>query len=201
MNYFQPEFVNITHNKFHHQFLPCIFIMENYLNKLHHIKCFIFDVDGVLTDGKVLALESGEQARIFLVKDGYGIERALLAGYIVAIISGGNQIGVQKRLEFLKIKHIYLGVKNKIDVFNKLCNEYKIKPEEVLYVGDDLPDYEVMKLVGLPCCPNDATQEIKNISLVVSDKNGGEGCVRDVIEKVMKVQGTWMKFENENINN
>jgi 3-deoxy-D-manno-octulosonate 8-phosphate phosphatase (KDO 8-P phosphatase) len=175
--------------------------MENYLNKLHHIKCFIFDVDGVLTDGKVLALESGEQARNFLVKDGYGIERALLAGYIVAVISGGNQIGVQKRLEFLKIKHIHLGVKNKIEVFNELCAEHKIKPEEVLYVGDDLPDYDVMKLVGLPCCPNDATQEIKNISLVVSDKNGGEGCVRDVIEKVMKVQGTWMKFENENINN
>ena len=175
--------------------------MENYLNKLHAIKCFVFDVDGVLTDGKVLALESGEQARNFLVKDGYGIERALLAKYIVAIISGGKQKGVKKRLEFLHIEHIHLGVKNKIEVFNTLCEDNKIKPEQVLYVGDDLPDYDVMKLVGLPCCPADATQEIKDIALYVSDKKGGEGCVRDVIEKVMKVQGTWRKFEGENINN
>jgi 3-deoxy-D-manno-octulosonate 8-phosphate phosphatase (KDO 8-P phosphatase) len=175
--------------------------MSNYLKKLHDIKCFIFDVDGVLTDGKVLALESGEQARGFLVKDGYGIERALLAGYTVAIISGGNQVGVQKRLEFLKIKYIHLGVKDKIEVFNKLCADANIKPAEILYVGDDLPDYDVMKLAGLPCCPKDAVQEIKDISLYISDKNGGEGCVRDVIEKVMKVQGSWRKFENENINN
>jgi 3-deoxy-D-manno-octulosonate 8-phosphate phosphatase (KDO 8-P phosphatase) len=175
--------------------------MSNYLAKLHDIKCFIFDVDGVLTDGKVLALESGEQARSFLVKDGYGIERALLAGYTVAIISGGNQAGVFKRLEFLKIKHIHLGVKDKIEVFGKLCRDENIDPSEVLYVGDDLPDYDVMTLAGLPCCPKDAVQEIKNISLYISDKNGGEGCVRDVIERVMKVQGTWRKFENENINN
>lgn len=172
-----------------------------FLEKLKDIKCFVFDVDGVLTDGKVLALETGEQARNFLVKDGYGIERALLAKYIVAVISGGKQKGVKKRLEFLNVEHIYLGVKNKIEVFNKLCEDNKIKPEQVLYVGDDLPDYDVMKVVGLPCCPADATNEIKEIALYVSDKNGGEGCVRDVIEKVMKVQGTWRKFENENINN
>ncbi len=173
----------------------------NYLSKLKQIKCFVFDVDGVLTDGKVLALASGEQARSFLVKDGYGIERALLAGYLVAIISGGAQDGVQKRLGFLKIKHIYLGVKDKVEVFQNFCEMHAIKPDEVLYVGDDLPDYDVMKLAGLPCCPLDAVQEIKDISLYVSEKKGGEGCVRDVIEKVMKVQGTWRKFENENINN
>ena len=175
--------------------------MSNYLEKLHDVSCFIFDVDGVLSDGRVLALASGEQARSFLVKDGYGIERALLAGYHVAIISGGNQIGVQKRLEFLKIKHIHLGVKDKIEVFTNLCTELHIQPEEVLYVGDDLPDYDVMKLAGLPCCPQDATQEIKEISLYISDKKGGKGCVRDVVERVMKVQGTWRKFEGENINN
>lgn len=175
--------------------------MESYLSKLNQIKCFVFDVDGVLTDGKVIALESGEQARNFLVKDGYGIERALLAGYTIAIISGGSQTGVKKRLEFLKIKHIHLGVKDKIEVFNTLCKNNKIKAEEVLYVGDDLPDYDVMKLSGLPCCPSDATNEIKTIALYVSDKKGGEGCVRDVIEKVMKVQGTWRKFEGERIDN
>ena len=175
--------------------------MANYLAKLHDIKCFVFDVDGVLTDGTVLALESGEQTRKFNIKDGYGIERALLAGYQVAIISGGNQLGVQKRLTFLKIKHIFLGVKNKIEVFQALCSELTIEAKNVLYVGDDLPDYDVMKLAGLPCCPQDATQEIKEISLYVSDKKGGEGCVRDVIERVMKVQGTWRKFDGENINN
>lgn len=175
--------------------------MKNYLEKLQHIKCFVFDVDGVLTDGKVLALASGEQPRSFLVKDGYGIERALLAGYIIAIISGGAQEGVQNRLEFLKIKHIYLGVKDKVVTFENLCEALQIKSSEVLYMGDDLPDYDVMKKVGLPTCPADAVQEIKEISDYVSDKKGGQGCVRDVIEKVMKVQGTWRKFENENINN
>jgi 3-deoxy-D-manno-octulosonate 8-phosphate phosphatase (KDO 8-P phosphatase) len=175
--------------------------MANYLSQLHHIKCFVFDVDGVLTDGMVLALESGEQTRRFNIKDGYGIERALLARYHVAIISGGKQIGVEKRLQFLKIKHIHLGVKNKVVVFNQMLTELNITPNQVLYMGDDLPDYEVMKLVGLPCCPADATQEIKDLSLYVSDKKGGEGCVRDVIEKVMKVQHTWRKFEGEDINN
>ncbi len=173
----------------------------NYLEKLRHIKCFVFDVDGVLTDGKVLALASGEQARSFLVKDGYGIERALLAGYVVAIISGGNQEGVRKRLEFLKIKHIHLGAKNKVEVLNSLCSEHCIDKSQILYMGDDWPDFEVMKITGLPCCPNDAVQEIKEISLYISDRKGGDGCVRDVIEKVMKVQGTWHKFENESINN
>jgi 3-deoxy-D-manno-octulosonate 8-phosphate phosphatase (KDO 8-P phosphatase) len=168
---------------------------------LENIKCFVFDVDGVLTDGMTLALESGEQARAFNIKDGYGIERALLAGFHVAIISGGNQIGVRKRLEFLKINHIHLGVKNKVEVLSQLCKEIKVKPEEMLYVGDDLPDYEVMQLVGLPCCPADAVSEIKEISKYVCDNSGGKGCVREVIEKVMRRQAKWIRFENENINN
>ena len=165
------------------------------------IKCFVFDVDGVLTDGMTIALESGEQARAFNIKDGYGIERALLAGFHVAIISGGNQIGVRKRLEFLKIKHIYLGVKNKVEVLKALYKELDVKAEEILYVGDDLPDFEVMQLVGLPCCPADAVQDIKEISKYVADNNGGHGCVREVIEMVMRRQGKWKRFENENINN
>lgn len=169
--------------------------------KLHQVKCFIFDVDGVLTDGSILALESGEQARAFQVKDGYGIEKALIAGYHVAIISGGNQVGVRKRLEFLKVKHIHLGVKDKIETFETLCKELGITPDQILFMGDDLPDYDVMRLVGLPCCPADAVEEIKEISQYVSDKKGGEGCVRDVIEKVMKGQGTWRKLGHENINN
>lgn len=175
--------------------------MVKELDRLHLIKCFVFDVDGVLTDGQVLALESGEQARSFCIKDGYGIERALLAGYHVAIISGGSQEGVRKRLQFLKIQHIHLGVKDKIPVFNQLCSDLGIRPEEVLYMGDDLPDYDVMKLAGFPCCPVDAIQEVKDVSLYVSSKEGGQGCVREVIERVMKVQKTWRKFDGEQIDN
>ena len=168
---------------------------------LDRIKCFVLDVDGVLTDGTVLALESGEQTRSFSIKDGYGIEKALQAGYHVAIISGGNQVGVCKRLEFLKIKHIHLGVKDKVVTLEALCVELGLTPEEIVFVGDDLPDYDVMLMSGLPCCPADATHEIREISMYVSNHNGGRGCVREIIEMVMKKQGTWRKFEVENINN
>ncbi|MFA6261802.1 MAG: HAD-IIIA family hydrolase [Bacteroidia bacterium] len=175
--------------------------MENYLSHLHLIRCFIFDVDGVLTDGKVLALESGEQARGFLVKDGYAIELALKSGYHVAVISGGAQVGVQKRLEFLKVNPIYLGVKNKVDQFNQVCSDLKIQPDQVLYMGDDWPDFEVMQLAGIPACPADAVPEIKNISLYVSGHKGGEGCVRDVIEKVLKAQDNFHPTGKLSINN
>lgn len=175
--------------------------MHNYLDQLTSIRHFVFDVDGVLTDGKVLALESGEQARSFLVKDGYAIECALKAGYTITIISGGNQEGVFKRLSFLHIPHIYLGVKDKVATFNKLCAEQQIDPQTVLYMGDDLPDFEVMHHVGLPTCPADAVPEIKAIAAYVSGVKGGEGCVRDVIEKVMRAQQTWHLQQQVNINN
>ncbi|MCU0422686.1 MAG: HAD-IIIA family hydrolase [Bacteroidia bacterium] len=170
-------------------------------NSIEPITCFVFDIDGVLTDGTAICLESGEQARTFNIKDGYGIERALLAGYHVAIISGGNQIGVRKRLEFLKIKHIFLGVKDKVESLQHLLKELQLNTNQVLFMGDDLPDYDVMKMVGLPCSPADAVEEIKHISKVVAQKQGGKGCVREIIELVMKQQGTWRKFDQENINN
>lgn len=165
------------------------------------IKCFVFDVDGVLTDGTVIALESGEQARSFNIKDGYAIEQALGAGYLVAIISGGNQLGVHKRLSFLKIPHIYLGVKNKVETLMELCKETKISPYEILYAGDDMPDFEVMKLVAIPCCPADASHQIKEISMYVSEKAGGHGFVRELIEMVMNRQGKWHSQSQQNINN
>jgi 3-deoxy-D-manno-octulosonate 8-phosphate phosphatase (KDO 8-P phosphatase) len=175
--------------------------MANYLDKLKEIKCFVFDVDGVLTDGKIIALSNGEQARTFLIKDGYAIERALKAGYHIAIISGGNQEGVFKRLQFLNIEHIYLGVKDKVSVLKGICDQLTIEPNVILYMGDDWPDYEVMQLVGLPACPADAVSDVRAISNYISDIKGGEGCVRDVIEKVMRVQGTWHKYRDEIINN
>jgi 3-deoxy-D-manno-octulosonate 8-phosphate phosphatase (KDO 8-P phosphatase) len=163
------------------------------------ITTFIFDVDGVLTDGSVLALESGEQARIFYIRDGYGIEKALEAGYKVAIISGGNQVGVRKRLEFLKVPYIYLGVatNRKLEVFEKFVQENGLIVEEILYMGDDMPDFEVMKTGVLATCPEDASHDIQAIVHFISRFKGGKGAVRDVIEQVMKAQNTWMQVPGE----
>lgn len=160
------------------------------------INTFIFDVDGVLTDGCVIAYETGEQSRRFYVKDGYAIEKALLAGYHIVVISGGQQESVRKRLNFLGIKDVFLGVKDKVEVFNEYTKTRHIDPATILYMGDDIPDYHVMQLVGLPTCPQDSSPEIKAISNYISHKNGGKGAVRDVIEQVMKVQGKWHLYYN-----
>ena len=156
------------------------------------INTFVLDVDGVLTDGTVIALASGEQARTFLVKDGYAVEKAIQKGYNVVIITGGFQEGVKKRLSFLGVKDIYSGVKDKVKVLNEYLTEKNIDLSQVLYMGDDLPDYDVMKIVGIATCPADATQEIKEISQYISTFNGGKGAVRDIIEQVLKNQGTWV---------
>jgi 3-deoxy-D-manno-octulosonate 8-phosphate phosphatase (KDO 8-P phosphatase) len=161
------------------------------LNKLKTITTFIFDVDGVLTDGTLVANASGEQTRRFYIKDGYAIEKALQNGYHILIISGGFEEGVRKRLEFLGIKDIFLGVKDKLTLFKEYTNTRHIEPSQILYMGDDIPDYQMLKLVGLPTCPNDAVVDIKPICEYISPYDGGRGAVRDVIEKVMKAQGKW----------
>ncbi len=153
---------------------------------------FVFDVDGVLSDGTVLCLASGEQARTFYIKDGYAIEQALRQGFKVAVISGGFQDGVKKRLEFLGIKDIFLGIKDKVTVFETYIKDNNINTEEVLYMGDDLPDYDVMKLAGICACPADAAEDILTISDYITMKEGGKGAVREVIERVMKVQKKWI---------
>jgi len=157
------------------------------------ISTFIFDVDGVLTDGSIISFASGEHARNFYIKDGYAIEKALQAGYNIIIISGGFEEGVKNRLTFLGIKDIFLGVKDKIELFNTYRKDRHINKEEILYMGDDIPDYKMLKLVGLPTCPADAAEDIKEICSYVSPFPGGRGAVRDVIEKVMKAQGKWLK--------
>jgi 3-deoxy-D-manno-octulosonate 8-phosphate phosphatase (KDO 8-P phosphatase) len=159
--------------------------------KLKSIDTFVLDVDGVLTDGSVLALASGEQVRTFLVKDGYAIEKALAASFNVCIITGGFQEGVKKRLEFLGITDIFMGVKNKVEVFYKYLNDNNITSENTLYMGDDLPDYDVMMLCGLRACPSDAAADILAISDYVSPKAGGKGAVRDVLEATLKAQNKW----------
>ena len=157
------------------------------------ITTFIFDVDGVLTDGSVISFASGEHARNFYIKDGYAIEKALQSGYNVIIISGGFEEGVKNRLTFLGVKDIFLGVKDKIALFNTYLQDKHLDKSAILYMGDDVPDYKMLKLVGLPTCPSDAAQDIKEVCTYISAYPGGRGAVRDVIEKVMKAQGKWLK--------
>ena len=167
------------------------------IDRFKRIKSFIFDIDGVLTDGRVLALESGEQPRSFHVRDGYGINRALKMGYRVAIISAQNQVGVRKRLEYLGVKDIFIGSSpdGKLAIYEKFLTDNDLDEDEVVYMGDDLPDFEVMgRPAVLAACPADAAEEIIGLSDYVSPLNGGFGAARDLIEQVMKAQGTWMAW-------
>ena len=163
----------------------------NYKEKLNHIKTFIFDVDGVLTDGKILLHPSGEQMRNMNVKDGMAIREAIKKGFLVAIISGGKSQGLIERFKHLKINDVYLGCDDKKDALSDLIQIHELDLQSILYMGDDINDWEVMKEVGLSSCPQDAAPEIKAISDYISHKNGGQGCVRDVIEQTLKVQEKW----------
>lgn len=161
---------------------------------MNDITTFIFDVDGVLTDSSVHITPTGEMLRVMNIRDGFAMKAAVESGYHVCIISGGSNEGVRIRLQNLGIKDIHLACPDKVQNFKEYTALYDLKPEQVLYMGDDIPDYHVMKLVGLPTCPQDASPEIKEISRYISHKNGGRGAVRDVIEQVMKVQGKWMEY-------
>jgi len=165
---------------------------KSYKEYLHNITTFIFDVDGVLTDGSLHITTEGKMHRTMNVKDGYALKEALNQGYNVSIISGGTDEGVRARLQGLGIVDIALGAHQKMEHLESYMQSKNIQPEHILYMGDDIPDYPVMKKVGLPCCPQDAVKEIKEVSKYISHKNGGKGCVRDVIEQVLKVQGKWM---------
>lgn len=166
---------------------------KNYKEYLNHIDTFIFDVDGVLTDGSIQVSTEGELLRTMNIKDGYALKTANLAGFNVCIISGGKNEGVRKRLRDLGITNIFLGAQDKVEILEEFFDIYSIDPVNVLYMGDDIPDLYPMKKVGMPCCPQDAAAEIKEISRYVSHRKGGKGCVRDVIEQVLKVQGKWLE--------
>ena len=166
--------------------------MKNYKELLHKITTFIFDYDGVFTDSSVIVIENGEALRRTNVKDGYALQLAVKLGYTVVIISGGRGMGMQKRLEMLNASQVFLGVSNKQEVLEDFLSENNISPGECLFMGDDIPDYYPMKHVALACCPADASYEIQEISHYISHKKGGEGCVRDIIEQVLKSQGKWM---------
>ncbi len=170
--------------------------MSNYKALLTDIKTFIFDYDGVMTNGNLLLQMDGQPLRFANVKDGFVLQLAVKLGYRVVVISGGVSRSVKNRFEALGIKDVFLGIRDKLTVFNEYIENNKIDPATIVYMGDDIPDYKVMKKVGVPVCPADAAEEIKEISVYISDKKGGEGCVRDIIEQVLKVQGKWMSDES-----
>ena len=164
--------------------------MISYKEKLNDIKTFIFDVDGVLTDGSVLLLQ-GEVVRTLNSRDGYALQYAAKKGYNIFIITGGNSSSVKDRLENLGAKEVVLRAKNKLEHYNRLKQDYGFEDGEVLYMGDDIPDYEVLQKVGVSTCPQDAAVEIKAICDYQSPCGGGQHCVRDVIEQTLRVQDKW----------
>ena len=165
--------------------------MKNYKHLLPKIKTFIFDVDGVLTDGKILINSDGELLRSFDTKDGYAMKCALVKGFKIVIITGGRNEAVRERFKELGVIDIYLGAHHKLDAYQDLMDNFDLNPEEILYIGDDIPDIPVMEKVGLGCCPADAASDVKAMADYVSHKKGGEGCVRELIEQVLRVQGKW----------
>lgn len=167
--------------------------MTNYKQLLKDIDTFVFDVDGVMTRGIVLLTPQGEMLRSMNVKDGYALQLAVRKGYRIIIITGGSCEAVRQRFLLLGVKDsdVHLGIGNKLKMFEKICAEENLDPAKVLYMGDDIPDYKVMRQVGVPACPSDAVEEIKAISKYISSHGGGHGCVRDVIEQVMRIHETW----------
>jgi 3-deoxy-D-manno-octulosonate 8-phosphate phosphatase (KDO 8-P phosphatase) len=161
------------------------------LEKFKVIKTFVFDVDGVLTEGSLLILNDGQMARLMNIKDGYALQLAIKKGYRVVIISGGTSDAVKERLDKLGVKDCFLKVDNKREKLIEYVSAHQLSWDEVLFMGDDIPDYVPMQLTGLPCCPADAVSEIKQISHYISPIAGGKGCARDVIEKVLKLNGHW----------
>ena len=168
--------------------------MKSYKEKLHNITTFIFDVDGVLTDGSVL-LQNDDFVRVLNSRDGYAIQYASKMDYRILIVTGGASKSVKDRLMSLGVTEVCLGCKNKLHVYDTLKSKYEFTDDQALYMGDDIPDYHVMKLVGVSTCPQDAAVEIKAIADYQSPFNGGRHCVRDVIEQTLRVQKKWFKEE------
>ena len=164
--------------------------MINY--DLKKIKAIIFDIDGVLSAETITLSAEGVPLRTVNIKDGYAIQLAMKLGLRIVILTGGNTPSVRLRYEGLGVEDIYLGCAVKVEKYREFLNQYQLTDEEVMYMGDDIPDLEIMRIVGCPVCPKDACPEIKEVSLYVSDRKGGYGCGRDVIEQVLRAQGKWV---------
>jgi 3-deoxy-D-manno-octulosonate 8-phosphate phosphatase (KDO 8-P phosphatase) len=164
----------------------------NVLALFKQITTFVFDMDGVLTNGTVLVLENGLQARIMNIKDGLALQMALRNGFRVIVVSGGTSMPAAERLKKLGVKDVYMSVEDKKAFIQNYITENQLAWNELLFMGDDLPDLALMNTVGVSTCPADAVQEIKQLSKYISPIKGGDGCVRDIIEKVLKVQDKWI---------
>lgn len=170
----------------------------NYKSKLHDIKAFVFDFDGVMTDGSVWMYADKETVRCGNIKDGFAIQYAVKKGYIIALISGATSLSINNRMESLGVSQIYTGCANKIETYRKFLVRNKLRESEVLCMGDDIPDFEIMSHCGVAACPADAAEEIKEISDYISLYGGGKGCVRDVIEQVLRLQKKWFHADAVN---
>lgn len=164
----------------------------NVLQLFNNIKWFIFDIDGVLTDGLLFVMPTGSMIRRMNMKDGYALQLAIKQGYRITVISGGSSQEAKARLEKLGVTDVHLKIRDKKAVLQELMATENIPAKDILYMGDDVPDLEVMKIVGLPCCPADAARDILDICKYISPYNGGQGCVRDVLEKVMRLHDKWI---------
>ncbi|MEO6133925.1 MAG: HAD-IIIA family hydrolase [Ginsengibacter sp.] len=166
------------------------------LPAFQNVKTFVFDMDGVLTDGGLYITEENKWLRKMHVRDGYALQLAIKSGYNIIVISGSDSPEVANRLNRLGVQHVFMGVKDKSTILQEWMLANNLELSESLFMGDDIPDYECMNLVGIATCPLDAVSEIKEVATYISPFCGGEGCVRDVIEKVMKLNGKWSLHTN-----
>ena len=160
--------------------------------QLKHIEAFVFDNDGVFTNGTVFLMPGGEQVRTASTRDGYAVQHATKCGMRIAMISGGRSEEVVRRMNGLGVTEVIMGASEKLGEFKQLCQRWGLEPEQICYMGDDIPDLPVLAAAGLACCPQDAAPEVRSASKYVSPIPGGAGCVRDVLEQAMKVKGLWM---------
>ncbi|MCK5820932.1 MAG: HAD hydrolase family protein [Bacteroidales bacterium] len=165
--------------------------MPFFKEQLIGIRSFVFDVDGVLANAQVVLHPGGDLMRTMNTKDGYAIYKAVMSGYQVGIISGAKSTSIRDRFKGLGVIDVYLDSKNKLKDLTEFAHKYGLSFDEILYMGDDLPDVEVMRVVGLATCPSDAVEEVQSCSAYISDLAGGGGCVRDIIEQVMRAQKKW----------
>ncbi|MGP1514386.1 MAG: KdsC family phosphatase [Bacteroidales bacterium] len=169
----------------------------NYKTKLKDIRVFLFDYDGVISDGNIYTVNDDIIMRSGNVKDGYAMQYAIKKGYKIGILSGGCGRSIETRMNMLGVRDVFLSVGSKIEIYHQYCKDNNIEQKNVLYMGDDIPDYDIMCNVGVATCPSDAVQEIKQVADYISDKRGGRGCVRDVIEQVLRLHHKWFNEDSK----
>lgn len=167
--------------------------MGNFKEDIARVEAFVFDVDGVMTDGGIIPTPDGDFIRRYYAKDGYAVASAIREGFKVCVISGGRGEMLRRRLEMLGVERMYLNCMDKIAAIREFMDDNNLDAQNVIYMGDDIPDLECMRLVGIPVCPADACMEVIEASRYVSEYNGGQGAVRDIVEQVMRAKGCWAK--------